>query len=70
MARPVRRLWRGESRGTLLASLVLCGYALALPASAPALSGASLSDVGRERLGDALAELEAAKTRLDGLLKR
>jgi hypothetical protein len=48
--RAFRCLWRGESRGTLLASLVLCGYTLALTASEPALA-ATITPVTRDDAG-------------------
>ena len=64
----VQRLHREQG----VARLVAAGQGEAAPPEArlAELLGGDLDAAARDRLGDALADLEAAKARLDGLLKR
>lgn len=69
----VQRLHREQGVRRLIAAGAGEGEALAAaPADAEmGLShGSDLTETGRERLGEVLTELEAAKRRLDALLKR
>jgi len=64
----VQRLHREQGIGRLVAAGQ--GETLAPDAGFNALLGGDLDEAARERLDLALADLEAAKTRLDALLKR
>jgi len=64
----VQRLHREQG----VAHLVAAGQGATLGPAEPGateLGGHDLDDAARQRLGEALAELEAAKARLDALLK-
>jgi DNA-binding transcriptional MerR regulator len=64
----VQRLYREQGLSRLMAA----GQGEATPAEAglPELLGGELDEPARERLSDALADLEGAKARLDALLRR
>ena len=66
----VQRLHREEGLRRLIAAGQGLASAAPTPSDSPAADVADLDGAARERLEAAMAELEAAKSRLDALLRR